>query len=76
MHWDTGSLEVGKSADFIVVDRDILALADSGKADEIMQTQVLKTWLKGRVVYVPKAGHGRTVLRCHDRAGAGGARPS
>jgi predicted amidohydrolase YtcJ len=56
MRWDTGSLEVGKSANFIVVDRDILALADSGKADEIMQTQVLKTWFKGRAVYVQKAG--------------------
>ena len=31
---EAGSLEIGKSADFIVVDRDILALADTGKADE------------------------------------------
>ena len=27
---EIGSLEVGKSADFIVVDRDILSLADGG----------------------------------------------
>jgi len=49
---ETGSLEVGKSADFIVLDRDILALADNGKPDEILETQVLKTWFMGKPVFV------------------------
>jgi predicted amidohydrolase YtcJ len=48
---DTGSLEVGKSADFIVVDRDILALADSGHPDDIADTHVLGTWFQGKKVY-------------------------
>jgi predicted amidohydrolase YtcJ len=48
---DTGSLEVGKSADFIVVDRDVLALADSGHPDDIADTHVLGTWFQGKKVY-------------------------
>jgi len=47
---EAGSLEVGKSADFIVVDRDILALAD-GHAEDIGQTRVLATWFQGKKVY-------------------------
>jgi predicted amidohydrolase YtcJ len=47
-----GSLEIGKSADFIVVDRDILQLAGSGHADDIARTHVLKTWFQGKEVYV------------------------
>ncbi len=46
-----GSLEVGKSADFIVVDQDILKLADSGRAEQIARTHVLKTWFQGKEVY-------------------------
>ena len=46
-----GSLEAGKSADFIVLDRDILQLADSGRADDIAGTRVLETWFKGRRVF-------------------------
>ena len=46
-----GSIETGKSADFIVLDRDILTLADAGKADDIARTQVLKTYFMGREVY-------------------------
>jgi predicted amidohydrolase YtcJ len=48
---EAGSLEPGKSADFIVLDRDILSLAKAGKALEISQTRVLKTWFKGAIVY-------------------------
>ena len=48
---EIGSLEVGKSADFALLDRDILALADSGKADDINGTKVLETWFQGRRVY-------------------------
>jgi predicted amidohydrolase YtcJ len=48
---DAGSLEVGKSADFVVLDRDIIALAGSGHADEIAKTRVRQTWFEGRQVY-------------------------
>ncbi|HEX3845941.1 MAG TPA: amidohydrolase family protein [Steroidobacteraceae bacterium] len=46
-----GSLEPGKSADFIVLDRDILALADAGHAEDIGKTRVLETWFEGKEVY-------------------------
>jgi len=54
--WDkeTGSLAVGKSADFVVVDRDIVRLADTGHADDIADTRVLQTWFQGRRVYGAK----------------------
>ncbi len=48
---DAGSIEVGKSADFIVLDRDIVKLAAAGKAEDIAKTKVLETWFKGRPVY-------------------------
>jgi len=46
-----GSLEVGKSADFLIVDRDLLALAEHGKAEDIAGTRVLETWFRGKRVY-------------------------
>jgi predicted amidohydrolase YtcJ len=46
-----GSIEVGKSADFIEVDQDMLALADANRAAEIANTHVLGTWFQGRRVY-------------------------
>jgi predicted amidohydrolase YtcJ len=46
-----GSLEVGKLADLIVVDRDVVALAESGRAHEISETRVLLTLFDGRVVF-------------------------
>jgi len=46
-----GSLEVGKSADFIVMDRDIVALADRGTPERIADARVLSTWFKGQAVY-------------------------
>jgi predicted amidohydrolase YtcJ len=42
-----GSLEPGKLADFIVLDRDILTCP----VDDVKDTQVLETWLGGRQVY-------------------------
>ncbi len=48
---EAGSLEVGKFADFIIVDRDIIAMADHGVVDDIAKTQVLKTFFAGREVY-------------------------
>jgi predicted amidohydrolase YtcJ len=48
---DTGSIEVGKSADLIVLGDDILALADGGKADDIAKTKVLTTYFMGKPVY-------------------------
>ena len=52
---DAGSLEVGKSADFIVLDRDILALGDNGNAQGIAATRVLGTWFRGKKVYAAGA---------------------
>ncbi|MBS0388624.1 MAG: amidohydrolase family protein [Proteobacteria bacterium] len=54
---EIGSLEVGKSADFVILDRDILALGDSGHAGDIAGTQVLETWFRGRRVYQAGSAH-------------------
>ena len=51
-----GSLEVGKSADFVVVDRDILSMADAGRPSRIAKAQVMETWFVGERVY-SKGGH-------------------
>jgi len=42
----SGSIEVGKLADLVVVDRDVLTCA----LDEVCDTRVLATWLGGRLV--------------------------
>ena len=42
-----GSIEVGKSADFIELDRNVLDIP----ADEIADIKVMTTWFEGRVVY-------------------------
>ena len=51
---DTGSIEVGKSADFIVIDQDIFSLGDGGHAADIANTHVLGTWFQGKRVYAAK----------------------
>jgi cytosine/adenosine deaminase-related metal-dependent hydrolase len=43
----TGSLEVGKRADLVVLDRDILTV----DPESIEDTKVLATYLDGRLVY-------------------------
>jgi len=48
---DAGSIEVGKSADFVLIDRDILALADGGHPEGIADTHVLASWFRGVKVY-------------------------
>lgn len=42
-----GSLEIGKSADFIILDRNVTEIP----ADEIADVKVLTTFFEGRVVY-------------------------
>ncbi|MQA35768.1 amidohydrolase [Modestobacter roseus] len=44
---EIGSLEVGKCADFVVIDRDPFAIEPA----EIAGTRVLSTWFAGEVVY-------------------------
>ena len=44
---EKGSLEVGKSADFIILDQNIMEI----NADKIPNTQVLKTFVDGELVY-------------------------
>ena len=48
---EVGSIERGKKADFIIVDQDIFALARSGEASKISETQVLETWFGGKPVF-------------------------
>lgn len=48
---DAGSLQVGKSADFIVLDRDIVQLAADGHPDDIAKTRVMQTWFRAKQVY-------------------------
>ncbi len=44
---EAGTLEAGKRADLIILDRDLLTCPES----EISQTNVLKTYLDGKLVY-------------------------
>jgi predicted amidohydrolase YtcJ len=47
---DLGSLEDGKLADMVVLDTDLLTCAE----DDIRKTQVLRTYLDGKLVYEKK----------------------
>ncbi|MFM5716621.1 amidohydrolase [Aeromonas allosaccharophila] len=47
----SGSIEAGKSADFIVLDRDIYQLVASGKPEQIADTQVTRTVFRGQTVF-------------------------
>src|SRR5688572_3122873 len=44
---EIGSIEIGKRADFIVIDRDLLTCPE----DDIKDTHVLQTWIEGRKVF-------------------------
>lgn len=44
---ETGSLEIGKKADFILLDKDLMKATDA----EILQTKVLATWVDGKKVF-------------------------
>ncbi len=44
---EVGSLEVGKRADFVVIDRDLLRCTD----EEIRETKVIATWIDGAKVF-------------------------
>ncbi len=47
-----GSIEVGKRADLIVVDRDIF----EASPEQVAQTRVLRTMMNGRIVYNDPVG--------------------
>lgn len=44
---EIGSIEPGKRADFIIIDRDLLTCPE----DDIKDTRVLQTWVEGRKVF-------------------------
>ncbi|EED34633.1 Amidohydrolase family protein [Luminiphilus syltensis NOR5-1B] len=48
---ELGSIEVGKIADIIAIDQNLLALAQSDDIERIADTQVLLTVFDGRIVY-------------------------
>lgn len=45
-----GSLEPGKKADFVVLEKDIMKIPES----ELFTVQVLETWMDGKIVYSKK----------------------
>jgi len=47
MEQDVGSLSIGKQADFVWLDRDIMRISPA----QMLATEVLQTWLAGRQVY-------------------------
>lgn len=44
---ETGSLQVGKKADFILLDKDLMLITEK----EVLQTKVLATWVDGEKVF-------------------------
>ncbi|WP_421311490.1 amidohydrolase [Aeromonas sp. 603757] len=47
----SGSIEAGKSADFIVLDRDLYQLVAAGKPEQIADTQVVQTVFRGQTIF-------------------------
>ncbi len=50
---EAGSLEVGKRADFILLDRDVLTCP----LDDLKTTQVRETWLNGKPIWMSQAAN-------------------
>ena len=48
---ERGSIEVGKYADFVVLDKDVLELEAQNKRNDIFQVNVASTWFEGKMVY-------------------------
>ena len=48
---ERGSIEVGKYADFVVLDKNVLELEAQGKQKEIFRVNVANTWFEGKQVY-------------------------
>jgi mannose-6-phosphate isomerase-like protein (cupin superfamily) len=46
-----GSIEVGKKADLIAIDRNLIELAEAGRANEIGNTRVALTIFDGKVIH-------------------------
>ena len=46
-----GSIEPGKSADFIVLDRNLFSLVEQGKPEQIAETKVVRTVFRGQTIY-------------------------
>ena len=44
---ETGSIEVGKWADFVVLDRNLLKVSE----DQILNSHIIKTVVAGSIVY-------------------------
>ena len=44
---NTGSLEIGKQADLVILDRDIMTC----NQDQLLETSVLMTWIDGELFY-------------------------
>jgi predicted amidohydrolase YtcJ len=47
MEMQVGSIEIGKKADFIILDKDLMKVP----TDSILQVKVLKTYLNGERVF-------------------------
>ena len=47
----TGSLEVGKKADFVILSQDLVALEAQDNTHKISDTKILSTWFDGREIY-------------------------
>jgi len=48
---ELGSIEAGKRADLVVLDRNIVELYENGEAEDIANTQVDLTFFEGEVIY-------------------------
>ena len=47
----TGSLEVGKKADFVILQENLFDLVATGRSDSISDARILSTWFDGKKIY-------------------------